>query len=76
MCPRSNGDHLHFTIYKTLTKEYAYDVDFTCRISNGLSIQRFITADGVHEERDVSLGCFDSNQSVAVIYNHEDKYLN
>lgn len=49
-------------------------MDFTCRISNGLSISRFITADGVHEERDVSLGCFDSNQSVAVIYNHEDKY--
>lgn len=38
-----------------------------------MSINKFITGDGVHEERDVSLGCFDSSQSIAVIFSHEDK---
>lgn len=57
-----------------MTKEYAYDVDFTCRISNGLSVSKFVTSDGIHEERDVSLGCFDTSHSIAAIFSHEDKY--
>lgn len=71
----SDGEHLYFSIYGNLTRECAYDVNFTCRLSNGLSTSKFLIGDGIREDRDVSLGVLDASQSVTVWFEHEDKYF-
>ena len=43
----SHSEHLYYTIYKSLTKSYVYDIDYTCRVSNGLNINAFYTTNGV-----------------------------
>lgn len=69
----SQGEHLYYTVYKCLTKEYVYDVDFTCRVSNGLTVGEFLMIDGTKEVRDVGLSMMDPAHSFAITFNHEEK---
>jgi hypothetical protein len=62
---------LYYSIYKTLTKSYAYDCDYTCRISNGLNISAFASNVGIKETRDIAQSCMDSSSSLGVIFEHE-----
>jgi len=65
---RSNSEHLYYTVYKSLAKSFAYDINYTCRVSNGMNIVSFYTPTGSKEARDVSLGCMDPSHSLAVIF--------
>lgn len=42
-------------------------------MSNGLSTTKFLVGDGIHEDRDVSLGVLDASHSVTVWFEQEDK---
>ena len=66
---------MYYTIYKSMTKYFAYDIDYTCRVSNGMNIMSFCTPNGVKEVRDVSMGCMDPSHSLAVLFEHEEKYF-
>ena len=41
-----HGQHLYYSIYHALTKTCHYDIDFTCRASNGLTVIRYGAPDG------------------------------
>jgi len=60
-------------VYGALTRKYVYDVNFTARFSNGLNVSSFGIGDGIHETRDITLGMFDSENSVIVTYEQEEK---
>lgn len=48
-----------------------YDINFTARFSNGLNLVNFGVGDGIYESRDIFLGMFDSENSVAVTFEQE-----
>lgn len=50
-----------------------YDVDFTCRVSNGLMVTRYGASDGLRESRDVGLSVVDSTSSFTVEIDQEEK---
>lgn len=61
---------MYYTIFKSLSKPFAYDIDYTCRVSNGMNIMSFCTANGIREVRDVSMGCMDTGHGLAVMFEH------
>jgi hypothetical protein len=70
-----HGEHLYYSIFHTLTKACYYDVDFTCRASNGLTVLRFGAPDGLRETRDVGLSIVDSTSAFTVELDQEEKYF-
>lgn len=64
--PDTHGLHLYYSIFHALTKICKYDVDFTCRASNGLTVCRYGAPDGPRESRDVSLATVDSSSSFII----------
>ena len=66
-----DGTHLYYSIFHSFTKTSYYDVEFTCRSSNGLNVVRYGAPDGPRESRDVSLSILDSTSSFTIEFEHE-----
>lgn len=63
---KSKSQHLYYNIFNSLTKTCYYDVDFTCRSSQGLTITRYGAPEGLRESRDVGISMADATSSFTV----------
>jgi hypothetical protein len=62
----SNGQHLYYNIFNSITKKTYFDIDFTCRSSAGISVVRYGVSDGLRESRDIGQSIASSSTSYMV----------
>ncbi|CAD8055747.1 unnamed protein product [Paramecium sonneborni] len=70
-----NGTELHYSLYRNLTRAYAYDLIMTVRTSPGIILFDYYTGSGKISVRDLELSSLNSDQSIAIMLKQEEKIL-
>ncbi|KRX02234.1 Zinc finger, Sec23/Sec24-type [Pseudocohnilembus persalinus] len=71
--PNSDGERIHYDLFRNLTRVYAYDCMMTLRSSSGIVLHDYYTQQGKVSVRDLELSCIDSDKTIAVEIKQEDK---
>ena len=69
----SDGEKIHYTLFRTITRNTAYDCIMTMRTSQGITLQEYYTGAGKLSVRDLELSALDSDTTIAVVFKQEEK---
>ena len=70
---RTDGERLHYDLFRVLTRNTAYDVSIRCRCSTGLSVCEYYGSFVKRNTIDFDLPSFDADKSLGILLRHEGK---